>query len=155
MELQYMQTLADNPVLEEGSSIVLEGLEEQEIISMEEKYNSGESFPLAFREFLFVGGKNEGTGAVWDDFDDLHEDLEEIIENSGYMIQRPFFVFDRLDGQFSGFFLDEETEDPDVYIFHPYGKKRGEFPLFRSANGFTFSGLINEAIRRTKLGLSD
>gem|GEM_PF-5445466 len=42
-----------------------------------------------------------------------------------------------------------------IYIYDPYGKKRGDFPLFRSANGFTFSGLVNEKIRRIKLNLPD
>jgi len=153
MELQYMQTLADNPNLMTG--VILEGLDELEVLKLEGKYMKGGTFPLAFREYLLVGGIRSGTGAVWYDFDDLFEELEEVLEDSGDKIQRPFFVFDRLDSQFSGFFLDEETEDPDLYIFDPYGKKRGEFPLFRSANGFTFSGLINEAIRRKKLGLSD
>lgn len=151
MEFEYMQELNDNNNL---SGITNEGLNELEINSLQEKYNNGNSFPLSFREFLIIGGKSEGTGAVYYDFDALFEDLEEAIEYSGFKIERPFFVFDKLDSQFSGFFLDENNPDPNVYIYDPFGHKEENIPLLRPADGFTFSSLIKESIRRVKLGLA-
>ena len=146
-----MQQLSDNPNLK-PSLLPREPMSEEEIIALRTKYNNGNEFPLAFEEFLQIAG-NGSNITVDTDFESLFEDVEEVIEFTGFSIDRPFFPFDQNDSQFSIFFLDEDKPDPDVYIYDPYGKKRGDYPLFRSANGFTFSGLVNEDIRRTKLNL--
>lgn len=143
----YMKNLLNNPNLSPYAT--LEGLSEEKIIALEAKYNDGNSFPIAFREYLSIAGIVSGTGVVDNDFDDLYERLEEHIGWTGYKIERPFMAFDKLDGQFTIFFLDEEKEDPDCYIFYPSGKKEGHSPLLWPCE-LTFSELVNEAIRRKK-----
>ncbi|WP_299211826.1 hypothetical protein [uncultured Dokdonia sp.] len=115
MEFQYMQQLKDNPNLR-PSFLPEESMSELEIIDLRDKYNDGNEFPLAFEEFLNISGKVCHIG-IDTDYEGIFEDFMELIEDSGYMIDRPFFVIDRLDSQFSGFFLDEEKEDPDIYIY--------------------------------------
>ncbi|SFZ80524.1 hypothetical protein [Tenacibaculum maritimum] len=145
MELKYMQQLKDNPNLLVG--VTLEGLGEDRILVLESKFNKGKKFPLSFREYLVLGGVKGGTGVVDNDFEELREDCEESLEYTGYKMDRPYFVFDRLDSQYSIFFLDEEKEDPDIYILDAFAKKEENWPLYRDVK-YTFSKMINDAIYR-------
>ncbi|MFL0100341.1 hypothetical protein [Tenacibaculum maritimum] len=145
MELKYMQQLKDNLNLLVG--VTLEGLGEDRILVLESKFNKGKKFPLSFREYLVLGGVKGGTGVVDNDFEELREDCEESLEYTGYKMDRPYFVFDQLDGQYSIFFLDEDMEDPDVYILDAFAKKEENWPLYRDVK-YTFSKMINDAIYR-------
>ncbi len=142
-----MQQLRDNPSL--SSRLPLEGLNLETISSIRSQFNEGNNFPLAFEEYLLIGGKNEATGMVWehDEFEQLREDCEESLEYTGYTLERPFFVFDMLDGIYSIFFLDEDKEDPDIYILYPSGAYEEHEPLLRDVK-YTFSKMINDAIYR-------
>jgi hypothetical protein len=148
MEIKYLKQLKDNPNLKSWTSI--RGWELSKIEALETKYNKGRKFPLAFREYLFLAGDFGGTGVVNEDWDDLHADCQEDLNYFGYKVQRPYFVFDNYDSQYKIFYLDEELEDPKIFILDPYGKNRGEFDLVRPAFINTFSKLINEAIYRIK-----
>ncbi|CAA0172105.1 hypothetical protein [Tenacibaculum maritimum] len=147
MELKYMKQLKDTPNL--SSRIPLKGLEIETVIEIRKLFNEGKKFPLAFEEYLNIGGESEATGMVfeWDDFEQLREDCEESLEYTGYKMDRPYFVFDQLDGQYSIFFLDEDMEDPDVYILFPTGAYGSGEPLLRNVK-YTFSKMINDAIYR-------
>ena len=72
-----------------------------------------------------------------------------ILEQVGEKIERPFFAFDVYNSQYSVVFLDEDEEDPKVYLISPFLAKGGKVPLIK-ANGFIFSDLVNESIRRVK-----
>ena len=122
MELKYLQKLKDNPSL--NPRIKIEGLGKDKIQELESHYNRGDKFPLAFREYLFLAGVRSGTGVVDNDFEELREDCEEDLEYCGYSMERPYFVFDRLDDIYSIFFLDEDKEDPDIYITSFRGLRR-------------------------------
>ncbi|MCT4664216.1 MAG: hypothetical protein N4A45_03155 [Flavobacteriales bacterium] len=149
MEIKYMQQLRDNPNL--APSIGRrKGINLSQIQELETKYNNGNKFPKAFREYLFLAGIMGNTGVVDEDFDDLFEDCEEDMETWGNKLERPFFVFDRLDSQYSIFFLDEQNEDPDVYIFNASWDSEDSDPLLKKSFTGTFSNLINEAIYRIK-----
>lgn len=154
MEIQYMQQLIDNPNLK-PSMTPNEPMTEQEILALESKYNGGNPFPKAFKEYLFIAGKGGQTGIVWNDWDMLQEDLEETLEVCNLNVSRPIFPFNMEDGStFTFFYLDEDKEDPDCYLLIPpsvYSKDKSNF--IKSANGYTFSGLINEAIHRIKNGI--
>ncbi|MCD9612235.1 hypothetical protein V3A08_05900 [Tenacibaculum maritimum] len=147
MELKYMKQLKDTPNL--SSRIPLKGLEIETVIEIRKLFNEGKKFPLAFEEYLNIGGESEATGMVfeWDDFEQLREDCEESLEYTGYKMDRPYFVFDQLDSQYSIFFLDEEKEDPDIYILDAFAKKEENWPLYRDVK-YTFSKMINDAIYR-------
>ncbi len=121
-----------------------------EISELEIKFNQGSNFPKAFREYLFLAGKWSGEGVVNNDFEDIREDCDEDMEYWGYSLDRPYFVFDQLDSQYSIFYLDDDKEDPLIYILHPSGKKEGMYPLVRSNHMGTFTQLIDEAIHRVK-----
>ncbi len=151
MELQYMQQLKDTPNLIGESWAENKPITNKEIKSLENKYNEGSEFPLAFKEFLLVAGKNNGLDVVVieEDFEELREDCEESLEYTGYTMDRPYFVFDQLDGQYSIFFLDEDKEDPEVYILFPTGAYGSGEPFLRDVK-YTFSKMINDAIYRVK-----
>lgn len=158
MEIKYMKKLKSKPLLDE---IVTTGFSELEIEAIEKKYNNGKKFPLAFREYLFLGGKICGVPVVYDDFDEIREWCDEEMEYSGNHLDRPFFVFDALDSFYSIFFLDEEEEDPAVYILNSFGEGAGGEPLLkRSANPYknmqvhTFTTLIDDAIEHVINGWS-
>ncbi|GFD75528.1 hypothetical protein KUL113_49480 [Tenacibaculum sp. KUL113] len=145
MELKYLQKLKDTPSL--NPRIKIEGLGKDKIQELESHYNRGDKFPLAFREYLFLAGVRSGTGVVDNDFEELREDCEEDLEYCGYSMERPYFVFDRLDDIYSIFFLDEDKEDPDIYILHPLGAYEGNEPFLKDVK-YTFSKMINDAIHR-------
>jgi hypothetical protein len=148
MEIKYLKQLKDNPNLKSWTTI--RGWDMTKIEALETKYNKGKKFPLAFREYLFLAGDFGGTGVVNEDWDDLHSDCQEDLKRFDYKVERPYFVFDNYDSQYSILFLDEELEDPKIYILDPYGKNRGEFDLIRPGFISIFSKLINEAIHRIK-----
>lgn len=147
MEIKYLKNMKDNPSF---PSYKIEGISIEKIEALETKYNKGNPFPKAFKEYLFLGGIKGGTGVVDNDFDDLQTDCKEDLDRFGYNVERPYFIFDNYDSQYSIFFLDEDLEDPKIFILDPYGKNRGEFDLIRPGFISTFSKLINEAIHRIK-----
>ncbi|WP_143032759.1 hypothetical protein [Tenacibaculum sp. MAR_2010_89] len=142
-----MKQLKDTPNL--SSRIPLKGLEIETVIEIRKLFNEGKKFPLAFEEYLSIGGESEATGMVfeWDDFEQLREDCEESLEYTGYKMDRPYFVFDQLDAIYSIFFLDEDKEDPNVYILDPSGAYEGNEPFLKDVK-YTFSKMINDAIYR-------
>ncbi len=152
MEIEYLKKLDETSEL---NTFVTKGISLEGIVSLEDKYNNGELFPKAFREYLFIGGEQEGTFTVSDDWEMLREDFQESLEGNNFTLDRSVFVFDMEDGGnvFLFFYLDEDKEDPDVYLFLSGNYLAGTPSYIKSANGHTFSGLINEAIRRIKNGL--
>lgn len=152
MSLTYMQNLKDNLSLSKRVS-PCESLSMSEIKSLELKYNSGKKFPLAFREYLSLAGKYFNCG--FDDMglglDALQERAQKELVRTQQSITRPFFVFHQRTAceYFVIIFLDEGKDDPDTYVCSPWDAQEGNEPLFK-ANGFTFSGLVNESIRRVK-----
>ncbi|PTX60505.1 hypothetical protein C8N46_106150 [Kordia periserrulae] len=149
MEILYMQKLKDNIVL---NKVRIEGISTEAILDLETKYNNSNPFPKAFREYLYLAGKISGTGIVWNDWEMLQEDLQEFFETFNYSIGRPIFPFNKRDGGsiFSFFYLDEDKDDPDCYHLMSGDYVGEKSPVIRSSNNYTFSGLINEAIRRIK-----
>ncbi len=152
MEIEYLKDYNETSGL---NGVTPEGISLDEIVLLEEEYNKGKAFPKTFREYLFIGGNRGGTGIVWNDWEMLNEDLQEFLEVSNFTLDRPVFVYNMRDGgdAFSFFYLDEDKEDPDAYLLLSGDSLSGTRPYVKSANGYTFSGLINEAIRRIKNGI--
>lgn len=151
MEIKFMKTIETNHTLT-GDWSKNRPMTEEEVLSLEEKYNNNKKFPLAFREFLLLAGKGSGIGIVDEDWEMLQEDLQEFYDVYKFKMDRPIFPFDRADGGavFTFFYLDEDKEDPDCYLLMQGGYEDKDSPIIKSANGYTFSGLINEAVRRIK-----
>lgn len=145
MKVKYLQQVKENKILR---SFTNEGMTEKEIKGLEDKYNNSKEFVVAFKEYLFLAGKFSNFG-----FDDIEgiEELQDIFNEemkiNGEKLDRPVFAFDVYDSQYSVIYLDEDKEDPDVYLCCPYHDD--DEPLIKS-NGFIFSELVNEFVRRVK-----
>lgn len=143
-----MWYLKSNPELHKG--FPMEGWSEDQIQALELKYNKGNKFPRAFREYLELAGGYGGTGVVYEDWDELREDCEFDMERFGVVLERSFFVFDDRMDSYRIFFLDENREDPTVYILNPVRGEHDREPLLKPSLNGTFSNLINTAIRHIK-----
>lgn len=135
-------------------SFINRGFSIDKIKQIESKYNHGKEFPKAFREFLFLAGDFNNFG--FDDIDGieaLQEYAKEDMEMAGQTLNRPFFAFDVLDSMYSVILLDEINEDPKVYLLMPFLAKGGSQPLIKP-NGWNFTDLVNENIRRVKNDIS-
>ena len=152
MDIQYLKSLQANPELHKGKPI--RGLSEEKITALETKFNNGDVFPKAFREYLFLAGEWGGTGVVYNDWDELRSDCDADLKHWSNTIDRPFFVFDRLDSQYSIFFLDEDSEDPECHILNASWDEQDSEPLLKKMYTGTFSGLIQEAVNRIKNDVS-
>jgi hypothetical protein len=148
MEITYLKNLEFNPELVKGHP--MRGWDEDQILDLELKYNKGNSFPKAFREYLYLAGDYGGTGVINENWDQLREDCKEDMKDFGVELDREFFIIDELDSMYSIFFLDKNEEDPTIYIFNAAREENDIEPLLKASLIGTFSQLINEAIRRRK-----
>jgi len=146
MEIQYLNNLKDNPVIYEDR---IEGISEEQIITYEQ--NLRVTFPLAYREFLFLAGKYhgeltllEGTSSIEklvnSDFQKYFK--KEYIDLFNVNIKRPHWIFSTGSQAFYFFYLDESIEDPKVYLVQLEGK--GEHEIIPSVD--TFSEFINGVV---------
>ena len=121
-------------------------MSEENIKALEEKYNEGKLFPKAFREFLFIGGEYDATGCINDDMETMQEDAIEMLHETGNTIGRPFIVFNSEDGGgvFELIYLDEQKEDPDIYVASPVYTRIGIKLVV--PQGFTLSQRIESNI---------
>lgn len=128
MNIQYLQKLKETPKI--GSDKII-GVSESEIEKAEQKCNV--KFPKAYKEFLFLAGKDRGALPLMDTADletissDWHQEImrEEMEETGlGKQLTRPFWLFAESNGceVFYFFYLDENTEDPNVYLVN-YGQQ--------------------------------
>lgn len=147
MTIEYLIKVQENPKV---NNFTNRGFSEVKIQEIESKYNKGKEFPKAFREFLYLAGDFNNFG--FDDIDgiiDLQELAREELEMVGQKVEKPFFAFDVHDSTYCVIFLDETKEDPKVYLISPFLAKGGSEPLIKP-NGWIFSDLVNESIRRVK-----
>lgn len=147
MEIEFMNQVSENP---EINKFVNRGFSLEKVVQIESDYNQGNEFPKAFREFLILAGDFNNFG--FDDIDgilELQELAQEELKMVGQTVERPFFAFDVRDSTYGVIFLDEEKEDPDVYLISPFLAKGGSEPLIKP-NGWIFSKLVDESIRRVK-----
>lgn len=142
-----MKQVQENPILDGFKN---KGFSVDKIEDLEQKYNEGKEFPKSFREFLFLAGDfNNVAFDLIDVFEELQKLANEELKMIGQKVDIPFFAFSVYDSQYSVIFLDETNEDPKVYLIDPYGAKEGSEQLIRP-NGWIFSELVNESIRRVK-----
>lgn len=151
MVIKYVTQIKENVKLR---SFINRGFSIDKIKQIESEYNHGKEFPKAFREFLFLAGDFNNFG--FDDIDGieaLQEYAKEDMEMAGQTLNRPFFAFDVLDSMYSVILLDEINADPKVYLLMPFLAKGGSQPLIKP-NGWNFTDLVNENIRRVKNDIS-
>lgn len=146
-----MTQIKENPKLR---GFVNRGFSLDKIKQIEQKFNQGIDFPKAFREFLFLAGDFNNFG--FDDIDgitELQKYVKEDMEMAGQTLNKPFFAFEVLDSMYSVILLEETNEDPKVYLLMPFLAKGGSEPLLKP-NGWDFTALVNESIRRVKNNIS-
>lgn len=148
MEIEFLTKVVENPVLNRFKN---RPLTEFQISELEKNFNNGNTFPKAFREFLFLAGDFNNFA-----FDDLGEGLIELqnimneeIKAAGQEVTMPVFAFSVYDSQYSVIFLDETSDDPGVYIVSPFLAKEGTETLIKSSV-WKFTALVNESVHRVK-----
>lgn len=147
MEIRYLKEVMNNPSI---NKFVNRGFTIEKINEIEVNFNNGNMFPEAFREFLFLAGDFNNFG--FDDIDgiiELQDYINEELEVTKQVVDRPFFAFDVYDSQYSVIFLDENKLDPDVYLISPFLAAE-ELKELIKPNEWVFSKLVNESIRRVK-----
>lgn len=150
MEIKFLNEIVNNPNLKKSWKNI--GLTMEAIQELETKYNGGIPFPVAIREFLFLAGEDNTIGFdIHDNISHLQKRAKENLDYCKQKIDRPFFAFDQLVDceQFTFVYLDEDQNDPDVYLALPYYVEYGD-PLIQRYEEYTFSSLVNEHIRRIK-----
>lgn len=127
-------------------------LSTEEIVQLEQLYNSGQSFPKVLKELLYIAGNNCSVISLTDDSPFGYQlAVRDAIQNSDHTISRPFFAFDQIDiDLFSAVFLDERTEDPQIVHFN-LNESESSFE-FMMRSGVTLSELINGRITDVKNG---
>lgn len=120
MSYTYMQKLANAPKIRDQKT---RGVSASEIIKVEQRLNI--KFPLAYKEFLLLAGEYTGGLQLFDGHStlDMLADVEvlgylkETLKENKLNITRPFWVITEYGNfdQFTFFYLDENTEDPNVW----------------------------------------
>lgn len=121
MDIQYLVKLKENIKIGLDKS---RGVSEVEIQRVEAKFNI--NFLQAYKEFLYLAGEYPGALLILDtcnladiSHDEHQKMMWEEIERSGIKFERPFWLFAQSEDceQFWFFYLDEQTDDPNVYAF--------------------------------------
>lgn len=122
MDIKYLKKLEQNISI---GGDKMRGVSETEIKKAEQKYNI--KFPKVYKEFLFLAGSYSGnlrlmdTNSLEEISSDWHQEImREEMEDTGLdkQLTRPFWLFAESNGceVFYFFYLDENSEDPNVYL---------------------------------------
>lgn len=152
MEIEYLQLMENTPKI---SWKINEPMTIEEIQDLEQKFNDNNPLPKALREFLFLAGHYNNTHFdTWPDIETMQSKALQEMQDIGELIERPIFVFSQ-HNSFESFlfvYLDEDQNDPEVYVYS------ADFSLddedIYHKNGYTFSGLVNMSVDRSIKGLS-
>lgn len=148
MEITYLtelNTFNERPFPNEGLSM-------EQIRDLRDKFNNGKPFPKAFEEFLFIAGDYDNIGFNSPNgLEALQQEVKKALTANNKTIERPYFAFHDIDWNFLGIFLDEDAEDPKVYICEPDEDEGIDVPVIRDAE-YSFTYIVNESIRRLKNG---
>ncbi|TDQ77460.1 hypothetical protein [Sphingobacterium yanglingense] len=158
MDIKYLVPLKDyparSPYAVSGSTYEIEPLPIHEIESLEQTYNSGDTFPLALRELLFLaGGYCYALDYGYDgSIESMQQKVRQFMQEWDRELTRPFLVIDvyNILDQFLFVFLDE-GEDPVVYQaeYDPDDLPEGQWYEAMQPSLSTF---INKVVARVKAG---
>nr|WP_067053125.1 hypothetical protein [Mucilaginibacter sp. L294] len=134
MEIHYLQKLQENAVIrnkETGSTSKIKGITEAEIENLENRYNSGDKFPLVLKELLYLGGEDCYflDYNLYNDQAEMQDSSREYLQDRNIIINRPFFVIDvyNRSDQFLFVYTDENEANPLVYEVFYHGYDPGVF----------------------------
>lgn len=160
MEIQYLKILQNNPAAYPNDpeyEARIEGVSEETISQLEQKYNNGTPFPKALRELLFLGGKfcyvlDTGRNETPEE---LQQYVRKKLSRDNLSINKPFYaidVYNALDQCLVVFF--DEGDDPYVYeVIYDYESYGDEIQFINKLN-FRLSEYIKNAVNDVKMGLN-
>jgi len=153
MEIQYLTYLRDNPVYKGiTKDMPIKSISLQEIEQLEILYNSGNPFPKALKELLFLAGKfcYVLDYGVFESQQEMQDYVRSEMAEDTKAITRPFFAIDIYNpgDQFIFVYLDE-GDNPPTYELHYY-EDNDEDWIWQVTP--TLSDLINSGIDRVKQG---
>jgi len=133
-----------------------EGMSIAEIQEEANKLNNGIPLPKAMQEYLFIGGEYNAIGlnAGRKIYKKMRDVFNERFAERGMSIDRPFMLFDNLDGEAFSFIYLDEGDDPQPYnvsVHSEYDSDDGEAIWPEPFK--TFSELIETLVNRAKKGL--
>ena len=144
--------------LEELKNISIEypnektGMEENEILALEQKFNI--QYPVAYKEYLFLMGKYSNIIILtsWLEYFEINQKrAQELLKqyNLSHLIQKGFWVIGDFDDAFWYFHFDE-GDNPPVYRLdcENYGDIDDQYTFGKVAD--TFEAWINKAINAYK-----
>jgi hypothetical protein len=149
MEVKFLKKMLVYPTLRNWSN---KGTSLEAIEFLEKKYNNGNLFPQAFREYLYIAGKHSNLGDIDIGFgyEWMQEKAREELNDCGKNIDRPFFVVSQLDActQFSFIYLDDNSEDPFKYNCFCHESYWDESSFIEVSPSGRFSFFINVCVDR-------
>lgn len=161
MEIEYLRSMQENPQPQKGGS-KMRGYSIQQIEAIEQEINNGNEFPKSFREYLFLGGSYDALGfntiGPFDNHEEQFTDMkiyfDKKLEDADIKMERPFVIFDHLDGECFMFIYLDEGDDPQPWNLgvHPDYRDEDGSIIFEVTNMKTFSQLINDMVERTLEG---
>ncbi|OCK51409.1 hypothetical protein BA768_16590 [Chryseobacterium sp. CBo1] len=152
-----MQKLANTPKI---GTQKIRGVSPSEITKVENKLNI--KFPLAYKEFLLLAGEYTGGLQLFDGHSTLdmlsHDEvlgyLKETLKGNKLNITRPFWVISEYGNfdQFTFFYLDENTENPNVWgVTYRGDDEYYIYPLNKTFSEY-ISSTIDKSIHFSKYG---
>jgi len=151
MDITYLQKLKDTPEIN-TSSFKIKGISEEEISKYEKQLKI--KFPKAYKEFLYLAGGHHGYLMMLRGHSGIEElanpEVQKYLNNkkqrAGVNIKRPYWIFTEEDDVFYFFYLDENTDDPKVYVCD-WGFREAEIePYYK----YTFSQYLYSLIKNSK-----
>ncbi|WGH75099.1 hypothetical protein P8625_13625 [Tenacibaculum tangerinum] len=131
-----------------------QGLTIAEIETLEQAWNTGDRFPQALRELLFLAGTycHILDYNIHENQQEMQEEIREAMQLRGDSFSRPFYIIDNYGGdQFLFVYLDEDQINPMVYEYGPGAPDRGR-PLDRPL--YSLSQLVHLGITAVKEGIN-
>jgi hypothetical protein len=151
MEIEYLKSLKETPKIGEQE---IKGVTEKYIQEVEKSL--GIKFPLAYREFLLLAGDDSGNLRLFPGYSDLEmlsketvrKRLLDMITRNDVKITRPIWPVTEMDGfeQFVFFYLDEQKEDPEIWVAYYNDEKSRIVQMNR-----TFSQYIDDVVKDSVL----
>jgi hypothetical protein len=155
MEINFLNQLKDNPSAYPNNKDfkgTIEAISLQEIESLEQLYNNGNTFPKALRELLFLAGNfcYVLDNGWYNTQQELQVATREWLADHNKSITRSFFAIDIYNGpeQFLYVYLDE-GDNP--FVYQAYLPTRNDIIPFTNLNK-KLSEYINSLIERVKQG---
>lgn len=158
MEIQYLKILKDYPAAYPNDpeyEARIEGVSEDTISQLEQKYNNINPFPKALKELLYLAGKYCYVldYNIFETQQELQEAVREWLSEKKLSINRPFFAIDAYNyGEAFLFIYLDEGDNPIVRQAYLFPRK--DMPFISNLLGQSLSGYIKGQIDDVKQGIN-